>query len=69
MENKIRVLQTLGTPYEEGFEKKAAVHARAQAKEIVERLKVAGIEEAGLEKKEIIALIAYLQRLGTDIKK
>jgi len=69
MESKIKVLQTLGTPYEEGFEKKAGVEARKQAKEIVKRLNDAGIDEYRLEKKEIIALIAYLQRLGTDIKK
>jgi cytochrome c oxidase cbb3-type subunit I/II len=69
MEKKIKVLQTLGTPYEEGFETKAADAARAQAKEIADGLKGIGIEKENLESKEIIAMIAYLQRLGTDIKK
>jgi cytochrome c oxidase cbb3-type subunit I/II len=38
-----------------------------QANLIVSSLKVAGIDTK--PNKEIIALIAYLQRLGTDIKK
>ena len=41
---------------------------KKQAAGIVEGLKKDGIEEEKLESKEIIALIAYLQRLGTDIK-
>lgn len=69
MEKKIKVLKTLGTPYEDGFETKAADAARAQAKEIADGLKGIGIDKENLENKEIIALIAYLQRLGTDIKK
>ena len=39
---------------------------RLQAEDIANDLKEAGIETAS--NKEIIALIAYLQRLGTDIK-
>ncbi len=65
---KIRVLQTLGTPYPEGFDEKAVADLEAQAKEVAERLRKDGIEDPYLEKREIVALIAYLQRLGTDIK-
>jgi cytochrome c oxidase cbb3-type subunit I/II len=39
-----------------------------QAEEIAADLRASGFKEATAEK-EIIALIAYLQRLGTDIKK
>ena len=64
---KITAMRKLGVPYEEGYEGKVAEDIDAQAAEIVKRLK----EEADIETapdKEIIALIAYLQRLGTDIK-
>ena len=44
----------------------ANVDLQKQAQEIVEGLKADGIEAS--EAQEIIALIAYLQRLGTDIK-
>jgi len=66
---KIKALQLLGTPYPEDFEENALRHLKAQAKEIAEDLKTTGIEQEGLEQKEIVALIAYLQRLGTDINK
>ncbi len=69
LESKINVLRTLGTPYAEGFEKKAEEIARKQAKEIADDLYKNGVKTKGLENKEIVALIAYLQRLGTDIKK
>ena len=65
---KITALRKLGTPYQQGYESIALDDLRAQAKQITERLKVDGIEMEGLENKEIIAMIAYLQRLGTDIK-
>ena len=63
---KIRAMQTLGVPYEEGFDNEAIADAQAQAKTIAEGLKADNIEVAS--EKEIVALIAYLQRLGTDIK-
>jgi cytochrome c oxidase cbb3-type subunit I/II len=66
--SKIKILQSLGTPYPEGFADKAVEDLNIQAKKIAESLKKDKIEQEGLEKKEIVALIAYLQRLGTDIK-
>jgi len=66
--DKIRTLQKLGTPYPEGFAEKAVDDLKAQAEIIAESLRADGIEQEGLADKEIIALIAYLQRLGTDIK-
>ncbi len=65
---KINALRTLGTPYPEGYEQIAIADAQKQAERVAGRLKKDGIEMEGLEKKEIIAMIAYLQRLGTDIK-
>ncbi len=69
LESKIKVLKMLGTPYAEGAETKAVEDAKAQAKAIADNLKSLGVNKEGLENKEIVALIAYLQRLGTDIKK
>ena len=63
---KIRAMQTLGVPYEKGYDKIANIELQKQSKEIQTRLKQSGIKAN--ENKEIIALIAYLQRLGTDIK-
>ncbi|MDI1322860.1 MAG: cytochrome-c oxidase, cbb3-type subunit I [Algoriphagus sp.] len=63
---KIRTLQKLGVPYPEGFDLEANKNLEAQAAEIVKRLKDAGVEV--MPNTEIVALISYLQRLGTDIK-
>jgi cytochrome c oxidase cbb3-type subunit I/II len=65
-EGKIITLRRLGVPYPEGYETKAVADAQTQAKEIAERLGKEGFPTA--PDREIIALIAYLQRLGTDIK-
>ena len=65
---KIKALRTLGTPYPEGYENIALDDVKKQADQIGQRLRKDGIEMKDLEKKEIIAMIAYLQRLGTDIK-
>jgi len=65
-EAKIRAMQTLGVPYPAGYDKLAKADLEKQAMQIKESLKKDGIEAS--EKKEIIALIAYLQRLGKDIK-
>jgi cytochrome c oxidase cbb3-type subunit I/II len=64
---KISAMRTLGVPYEDGFEGQAIADAQKQADGIVASLKKDGIKAKA--DKEIIALIAYLQRLGTDIKK
>ena len=65
-ESKIRVMQTLGVPYEEGYDKVALSDLQKQATVISQRLSESGITVSA--DREIIALIAYLQRLGTDIK-
>ncbi len=64
--DKIKAMRTLGVPYYDGYEKYANEDLKKQADKIVANLKGAGIKAN--PNKEIIALIAYLQRLGTDIK-
>jgi cytochrome c oxidase cbb3-type subunit I/II len=64
---KIRVMQTLGVPYPAGYDVKANDDLMKQAQLIADDLKANGINTA--PNKEVIALIAYLQRLGTDITK
>lgn len=63
---KIRAMQKMGVPYPDGYDQVANDSLVRQARRIVENLKKDGIETP--EQKEIVALIAYLQRLGTDIK-
>jgi cytochrome c oxidase cbb3-type subunit I/II len=66
--NKISALRKLGTPYPKDFEGKAIADAKKQANKVAENLKSQGVKDEGMENKEIIAIIAYMQRLGTDIK-
>ena len=66
LESKITVLRKLGVPYPTNYENVAKNELEKQAKEIALDLQKNGIAVDGTE--EIIALIAYLQRLGTDIK-
>jgi cytochrome c oxidase cbb3-type subunit I/II len=63
---KISALRTVGVPYADGYEEVANEDLMKQATSISENLNMEGIEVA--PETEIIALIAYLQRLGKDIK-
>lgn len=64
--SKIHAMRKLGVPYPEGYESIANDDIDKQAASIANSLKENKIK---IEKgKEIIALIAYLQRLGKDIK-
>ena len=65
---KIKTSKLLNTPYPPGFEDIAVADLERQAKKIADELRAESVEQENLEKKEIVALIAYLQRLGTDIK-
>lgn len=66
-EGKIITLRKLGVPYPAGFESQAVADAQAQAAKIATSLKAANFGDVKADS-EIVALIAYLQRLGTDIK-
>lgn len=63
---KIRAMQKLGVPYEDGYDLKATSDMQKQAEAIAKILEKDGIVVE--PDREIIALISYLQRLGTDIK-
>ncbi len=63
---KINAMRSLGVPYPEGYENIANDELVKQAEEIAADLQNAGAPAE--PDKEIIALIAYLQRLGKDIK-
>lgn len=63
---KITALRTVGVPYPNGYEQQAVTELELQAQQIVQDLQTQGAPAE--PDKEIIALIAYLQRLGTDIK-
>jgi cytochrome c oxidase cbb3-type subunit I/II len=63
---KIRAMQQLGVPYPEGYDQQALADLEKQAAKINANLEKDGITIDS--DREIIALIAYLQRLGTDIK-
>jgi cytochrome c oxidase cbb3-type subunit I/II len=62
----LRALARVGVPYTDAEISGAPAAMQSQATEIVARLKEAGID--GGSDREIIALIAYLQRLGKDGK-
>lgn len=64
--DKINAMRKLGVPYPDGYEKIANAELDNQAKEIADDLNKNNIKVKS--DKEIIAVIAYLQRLGTDIK-
>jgi cytochrome c oxidase cbb3-type subunit I/II len=58
---------SLGTPYRPDEVRDSVAIARAQARRIAEEIVQQG-GPAGLEDRQLVALIAYLQRLGTDLK-
>ncbi|MCH8568027.1 MAG: cytochrome-c oxidase, cbb3-type subunit I [Balneolales bacterium] len=62
---KIRTLQRLGVPYADGFDQQAIDHYREQAEAIAQGLADSGFEVSWDSK--MVAMIAYMQRLGTDI--
>ncbi len=65
--DKINAMRTLGVPYEEGYEEQAVNDLVKQAKEYASALHAENEDINISHDKEIIALIAYLQRLGKDI--
>ena len=67
LEAKLKAMAKLGVPYSSQTISDAKKLAAIQAAEIGNNLAESG--ETGTQDKEITALIAYLQRLGTDIEK
>ncbi|WP_456377707.1 cytochrome-c oxidase, cbb3-type subunit I [Lutibacter sp.] len=71
--SKMKALVKLGVPYSEEEIANAKQTLLAQAKEVENNLRqdpefVTNYGSSNIQNKEIVALIAYLQRLGTDIK-
>ncbi|MFD2598519.1 cytochrome-c oxidase, cbb3-type subunit I [Sphingobacterium corticis] len=66
LSKKLAVMKTLGVPYTDAEVKNAVANATKQAQEITTALEANDVEVSN--DREIIAIIAYLQRLGTDIK-
>src|SRR5690606_28205976 len=64
--SKIHARRTLGVPYENGYEAQAVAYLKKQAQGIADNRAKEKIKIPS--DREIVALIAYLQRLGTDIK-
>ncbi len=65
-QSKIGAMRSLGVPYPDGYEAQAQADMQKQGDEIAKRLEESKIVANWDD--EIVALIAYLQRLGTDIK-
>jgi len=63
----VRAQVTLGVPYPRDTAANAAALAKTQGQQIAGEIVQQG-GPAGLEETKMVALIAYLQRLGTDIK-
>jgi cytochrome c oxidase cbb3-type subunit I/II len=67
IQKRVDVMAMFGVPYGEAVNH-AEPMARAQAAQIAREIVDLG-GPPGLENKKIVALIAYLQRLGTDVRK
>lgn len=66
LKQKISALRTVGVPYPKGYEDEALADLDKEANEIVAKLKSKKI--AATNRTEIVALIAYLHKLGRDIQ-
>jgi cytochrome c oxidase cbb3-type subunit I/II len=67
IESRVDAMAMLGVPYGDALDRAEGL-ARDQARSIASEIEKQG-GPAGLEQKKIVALTAYLQRLGTDLKK
>ncbi|MBT4792792.1 MAG: cytochrome-c oxidase, cbb3-type subunit I [Halobacteriovoraceae bacterium] len=63
---KLRVMQALGVPYTDEEVRNSISHAKAQAEAITRGMADAGVSMK-VKDKQLIAMIAYLQRMGTDL--
>lgn len=64
---KLRTLKALGAPYDEEVIENAREIAIAQAEEITKNMADAGVDMK-MKDKQIVALVAYLQRLGKKVE-
>ncbi|MGZ8411825.1 MAG: cytochrome-c oxidase, cbb3-type subunit I [Gemmatirosa sp.] len=69
LQSRVDAMAMLGVPYGDAVKAGAAERmARAQARAVAAGIVAQGGPQ-GLEDKQIVAMVAYLQRLGQDIKK
>jgi cytochrome c oxidase cbb3-type subunit I/II len=66
IQDRVDAMAMLGVPYADALHG-AEQMARRQAREVGAEIAAQGGPD-GLEHKQIVALIAYMQRLGTDIQ-
>ena len=67
--SKIKAMKKLGVPYTDAEVAGADAARDEQARKIAAELVSQGVRaDDSLAGREIVAMIAYLQRLGTDIK-
>jgi cytochrome c oxidase cbb3-type subunit I/II len=64
IQSRVDAMAMLGVPYGDAV-RNAPAQAREQAAQVAASIAAAG-GESGLERKEIVAMIAYMQRLGRD---
>ncbi|MBI3135715.1 MAG: cytochrome-c oxidase, cbb3-type subunit I [Bacteroidetes bacterium] len=69
LKSKISAMRTVGVPYPEGYEEQALDDLNKQAQEVYEAVIADPDIKNARPDMEIIALIAYLNRLGSDIHK
>ena len=67
LQSRVDAMAMLGVPYGKAILDDATVAAKQQAGDLAAKLVSLGGPQ-GMEDKDIIALIAYLQRLGVDIR-
>jgi cytochrome c oxidase cbb3-type subunit I/II len=67
LQSRVDAMAMLGVPYDASVLAHADAPAKLQAKHYADALHTEG-GPAGMQDKEVIALIAYLQRLGVDIR-
>ncbi|MDD0853397.1 cytochrome-c oxidase, cbb3-type subunit I [Halobacteriovorax sp. GB3] len=65
LKRKLKVMKALGVPYSDEQIENAVSIAQTQAQEVAEDLASSGVDMS-IKNKEMVALIAYLQRLGVD---
>lgn len=68
LKKKLSVMKMLGVPYSDEDVNNAEASARAEAEKIAAGLKN-DVPDAKLANRQVIALIAYLQRLGKQVQK
>jgi cytochrome c oxidase cbb3-type subunit I/II len=69
IQSRVDVMSMLGVPYGEAVKKGMAEKLAREQAEVISKELVAQGGQADVGNKKVIALVAYLQRLGTDISK